>query len=90
MKRVKVMLTIVALLAVVGGTLAFKAAKDVTICIYTKTTTGQTALLTKTAIRNPQTVTATTVPFATTLAPVNNTCPSTALVTVRIQYEGEE
>ena len=82
MKKVKIMLTAIVVLAVVGGALAFKANKSrQRFCFYQKTAnTNQTGLceirsLINTDFLNLSTVTAgaSTVPYATTLATLTNT-----------------
>jgi len=88
MKRVKVMLSAVFVMAIVAGALAFKA-KSPDVCVYQRiftTTTGtqpttigncslvSTLPVASTTAAAPETI------YAKVLAPVNDACPTTTTV----------
>jgi len=83
MKKIRIMLTAIVVLAVVGGALAFKANKSQQrYCFYLKTViTIQSGLcdivtlITNTDLYDPSTTTAapSTAPYATTLPTLTNT-----------------
>jgi hypothetical protein len=88
MKKVKVMLSGLVVVAVVSGALAFKAVKTTQRCIYTKSSAGQTALLTKTGIEGF--VETSTGDFATILPLSGTTCPATTNVATRLSIDFED
>ncbi|MGF6850208.1 hypothetical protein QFZ51_005443 [Chitinophaga sp. W3I9] len=77
MKKAKFALTAVAILAVVGGALAFKASRNFDVVVYTQTISQGTTYCTfKTLVENA-TITGAGATFTTkaSLAPTTAPCP---------------
>lgn len=91
MKRVKIMLSAVLVMAVVAGALAFKAKKSVRFCVYTHTaSTSCPFLTTDFSITTPTVNGDPTTIYVTTLDPQVAPCPTTTVCTNTLKITAEQ
>jgi hypothetical protein len=80
MKRVQIMLSSIVVLAIVAGALAFKA-KSPDVCAYAKSGNFGATVACPLIVRDDvETAPGSSSQYATTLATVNNTCPTTETI----------
>jgi hypothetical protein len=84
MKKIKFMLAAILILASYAAALSFKANRDIIKCVYTKSTIGNTSLLTKDYIEYFTETSSSSAPFCTILPVFGTTCQPTANCLTRL------
>jgi hypothetical protein len=90
MKRVKLLLTATAVIALVGGALAFKAAKQKVLCLYTSDSASSVCPYLTTTFSFTSAVGGSTTPFRATIEKGTGDCPSTENCSQRADLINEQ